>query len=119
MDDSATIADDTIIINSTVHVAMNRITRINNCLGEYKNIIQFFNGVTIILSSTVSIIAALHDTVYGKIIKVNKTDGITAIFVIYNDIVIHTQREYYYIYGKSFDLVVLLTKDSDRQSVVN
>ena len=30
MDGSATTADDTIIINSTVHVVMNGITRVNN-----------------------------------------------------------------------------------------
>ena len=46
----------------------------------------------------------------GTTIEINKTNGITAEFVIYNGILIHIQNEYYCIYGICFILVVLLTK---------
>ena len=60
-----------------------------------------------------------HDAVDGIINGINKTNEIQAVFVIYNDIFLHTHIGYYYIYGTYFILIVLLIKDKIKQNLIN
>ena len=61
-----------------------------------------------------------YNTTSGDITNgINKTNKITTVFVIYDDMFLHTHTEYYYIYGTYFILIVLLIKNRIKQSLIN